>query len=328
MTALQTRFFASIRGEEAPADSPDALSLVEATTPDALDRVFRLRYRLYLQEGYISPCPDERFTDRYDPWSVNYTVQLGSRPIGTVRMIWNSPIGFWTEALFNFPRPDLPAGVRLIDDPAALAEIGADLVIEAAGRASVLPWGRAALAAGADFAPASTSALTDPAILGELRSLAIAHGRQVLVPPGALRGVDALAAASRLPLDSVRHEIVKPPAAWAGSGAEDLCDLAELGAPSCFLEASAGEAAARFPNNANVAAISALAGLGLERTTVALIADPGASRNIHRIVARGAFGTLKVTLENHPLADNPRSSALTALSLVRLVENRTAPIVI
>jgi aspartate dehydrogenase len=222
----------------------------------------------------------------------------------------------------------LPADIAVIDDPAALAGLSPRLVVEAAGRGAVLPWGRAALAAGADFAPVSTSAFADGAILADLAARAVAAGRQVLVPPGALGGIDALAAAARMGLDSVRHEIVKPPAAWAGTPAAAATDLAALSAPLVLAEGDAATIARDYPQNANVAMISALAGLGPGSTRVALVADPAATRNRHRVTATGAFGTMTVTLDNAPLPANPKTSALAALSLVRLIENRVAAVVL
>ncbi|QYK41538.1 MAG: aspartate dehydrogenase [Paracoccaceae bacterium] len=238
-----------------------------------------------------------------------------------------APVRLAGVGLRDAARAGLP-DVPLLTDPAGLAALRPDLVVEAAGRAAVLPWGRAALAAGADFAPCSTSAFADDAVLPELLDLARAARRQVIVPPGALGGIDALSAAGRLSLAAVRHEIVKPPAAWAGTEAERLCDLAALTAPAAFFTGSARQAAARFPQNANVALISALAGLGADGTTVALIADPAALRNAHVVTATGDFGTMTVRLENRPLAANPKSSELTALSLVRLIENRAGVLVI
>lgn len=216
----------------------------------------------------------------------------------------------------------------LISDPGELAALNPDLVVEAAGRAAVMPWGEAALRAGADFAPASTSAFAEEGNLDRLLTLARAHNRQILIPPGALGGIDALSAAARMPLDSVTHEVTKPALAWQGTEAETLCDLATLTSPHCFFEGTAREAARRFPQNANVALITALAGLGPDATTLRLIADPAATANRHRVVAQGDFGLMEITLDNLPLAHNPKSSALTALSLVRLIENRANPLVI
>ncbi|MFN6976613.1 MAG: aspartate dehydrogenase, partial [Gemmobacter sp.] len=220
----------------------------------------------------------------------------------------------------------LPDGAALIHDPGALAALRPTLVVEAAGRAAVAPWGRAALAAGADFAPASTAAFADPALLPDLMARAAACGRQIAIAPGALAGIDALAAAGCLPLHAVRHEIVKPPAAWAGTAAEALCDLTRLTAPVTFWEGPADQTAARFPQNANVAMITALAGIGPAATTIALTADPAATRNAHRLTATGAFGTLRAEVENRPLPGNPKSSELTALAFVRLISGRAGPL--
>lgn len=129
-------------------------------------------------------------------------------------------------------------------------------------------------------------------------------------------------------LDTVEHRITKPPGAWTGTGAEVLCNLAELNDKTDFFIGSARDAAADFPQNANVALIAALAGIGADRTRVTLTADPGASGNTHVITASGAFGRMTLQFENAPLPDNPKSSAMTALSLVRLIENRGAAVVI
>ena len=225
-------------------------------------------------------------------------------------------------------REGLPDGALLIRDPAELEATGARLVVEAAGRSSVLAWGLAALAAGMDFAVSSTSAFVDETILSSLVAQAETSGRQILVPPGALGGIDALAAAARLGLERVEHRITKPAAAWLGTHAETLCDLAQLSQPLAFFEGSAREAAGRFPQNANVAVITSMAGIGLDRTHVTLVADPCAHLNMHEIRAQGDFGTLEIRLQNQPLATNPKSSEMTALNIVRLIENRTARLVL
>jgi aspartate dehydrogenase len=222
----------------------------------------------------------------------------------------------------------LPKDARVITDPGDLASVPADLVVEAAGRDSVAGWGRAALAAGYDFAVSSTSAFVDEALFAELLALAVANRVHLIISPGALGGIDALSAASRLPMNSVRHTIIKPPVAWAGTAAEGLCDLAGLTEAMTFFEGSARAAAAAFPQNANVAVISALAGIGLDRTTVSLVADPEARLNSHSITAEGDFGRMAILLDNRTLADNPKSSEMTALSLVRLIETRAGGLVL
>lgn len=221
---------------------------------------------------------------------------------------------------------DLPAGVPRIADAQQLAAACPDVVVEAAGREAVSQWGEAALTHSDAFIVASTSAFADDALLERLTRIARDRASQLVIPPGAIGGVDALAAASALALADVAHTIVKPAAAWRGTEAETLLDLDALEEATTFFSGSAREAAARFPQNANVTVITALAGLGLDATRVALVADPGATRNRHVIHARGEFGVLDVAIEARPLPSNPKSSEMTALGLVRLVENRIRPL--
>ena len=222
------------------------------------------------------------------------------------------------------PRPGLPAGARLLTEPRELEAVAPDVVAEAAGRDSVAQWGRAALGAGADLVVSSVSALADPDLLAELHDLAARGGARLEVQPGALGGIDALSAARFLGLDAVEHRIVKPPAAWRGTLAEDLCDLVCLDAPQDFFRGSAAEAATSFPANANVAMTTALAGIGPDTTQVVLVADPSATTNRHEVTAVGAFGRLEVSTANDPLPDNPKSSLMAALNLARCIRARSA----
>lgn len=224
-------------------------------------------------------------------------------------------------------RHGLPAGARLISEPEELAGLDIDMVIEAAGRPAVAIWGEAALRHATSFVVSSTSAFCDDALLERLVAVARDTGSRVVVPSGALGDLGALAAASVLPIDEVTHTIVKPPRAWAGTRASEIVELERLDTRTEFFAGSAREAADRFPQNANVAVISALSGIGLDRTRIVLVADPDISRNVHEVSASGAFGRLELKLENEALKSNPKSSEMTALSLVRLIENSISPLV-
>lgn len=225
-------------------------------------------------------------------------------------------------------RPHLPEGAQLIDDPSDLAGFEPTVVAEAAGRASVEPWGHAALSAGADLIVSSVSAFADTRVLDDLRSVASMNRGAIQIQPGALAGVDALAAARHLGLDTVEHRIVKPPTAWRGTPADDLCDLDTLAAATELFIGTAAEVATRFPKNANVAMTTALAGVGPDATRVVLVADPDARTNRHELRATGGFGELDVRIDNEALPDNPKSSAMAALGLVRAIENRASALVI
>jgi aspartate dehydrogenase len=216
----------------------------------------------------------------------------------------------------------IPANAKVLTTPEELAELDVEVVMEAASRDAVALWGEWALRRARAFVVASASALCDTELLERFMQLAQDHGSQLILPPGALAGMDALSAAAILQLDSVVHRIIKRPEAWRGTAAESLTTLQGLTRAVTFYAGTAREAATRFPKNANVAVICALAGVGLDRTRVELIADPGAPGNVHQLSAVGDFGKLEVTIENRPLASNPKSSEMAALSLVRIVENR------
>jgi aspartate dehydrogenase len=225
-------------------------------------------------------------------------------------------------------RATIPEGIRFLGSPAELAALKPDIVVEAAGRAAIDMWAAAALAASPAMVIASTSAFCDDDLLPRLAAVAEAHGSRILIPSGAIGAVDALASAAVLGLDEVTHQIVKPPVAWKGTPAEKLLDLSALSERTVFFAGTAREAAGRYPQNANATVVTSLAGIGLDKTRVELVADPAFRGNGHRIVARGAFGRLDITLENNPLPTNPKSSELTALSLVRLIEHQMNVVII
>lgn len=202
------------------------------------------------------------------------------------------------------------------------------VVLDCAGHQGLLAHGETVLRAGMDVITLSVGALSDPDLLARLLAAAEAGRSQLELVPGAVGGVDALAAARVGGLERVTYIGRKPPLGWKGSPAESVLDLDALTESAEHFRGSAREAARRYPKNANVAAMVALAGLGMEETTVSLIADPALSRNRHEVFAEGAFGQFRIEIEGRPLADNPKSSALAAMSMVRAVDRRAARLVL
>ncbi len=244
------------------------------------------------------------------------------------RLLADTPIEVVAVGVRNAaaPRTDIPDSATVIDDPAALAELEPHVVAEAAGRESVVAWASAGFASGADVIISSVSALADPVVLDELTSLAGSNNAQLHIQPGALGGIDALSSARLMGIDSVEHRIVKPPNAWKQTPADSLCNLDTLSEATEFFRGNAAETAHAFPKNANVAMTTALAGIGPERTTLRLVADPSSTTNRHEIFAHGAFGRLDITIANNPLPGNPKSSAMAALNLARALQNRVQTI--
>jgi aspartate dehydrogenase len=215
--------------------------------------------------------------------------------------------------------------VQVVDRFEKLTDIP-ELAVECAGHTAVAEYGETCLTSGADFLVTSVGALTDAPLLDRLKRASRTHIGKVLIPAGALAGIDALAAARFGGLERVRYTSRKLPLAWLGTPAEKMCDLSSLTASAEFYTGNAGDAARLFPQNANVAATIALAGLGFDRTEVSLNADPDAPGNVHVLEAEGGFGRLRVEIENKPLEDNPRTSTLAALSVLRAIHNRIGAI--
>jgi aspartate dehydrogenase len=188
--------------------------------------------------------------------------------------------------------------------------------------------GPAVLRRGIDCLVISIGALADAKLFASLKSAARDGNSRILLSAGAIGGVDAIAAMRLGGLTSVRYRSRKPPLAWRGSPAERLVDLGKLAKRTMLYKGTAGEAALLYPQNANVAATVALAGLGFDATEVELVADPDAPGNIHEIEAEGASGRFAIELQGKPSRTNPKTSALAALSVARALINEQAMIVI
>lgn len=206
----------------------------------------------------------------------------------------------------------------LFQDVHALLELGPNLVVEAASAEAVRMWGEAVLASGADLMMVSVGALADPGFLDRLMQRAQMAGRRIHVPSGAIGGLDILKGARIGGLEECRLTTTKPPRALKGApGIMELgIDLDAIDSPTVVFEGPANQAVRLFPKNVNVAAAVSLAGIGSDRTTVRIVADPAVERNVHEFVARGAFGEASVRLVNLPSPTNPRTSYLVILSLI------------
>jgi len=200
----------------------------------------------------------------------------------------------------------------------------ADLVVECAPAAILDQICVPMLNAGKQVMVLSASALLPRP---DLVDLARAKGGQIIVPTGALIGLDAVCAAAEGTISKVEMVTRKPPAGLAGAPylvANGVC-LDGLNAALRVFRGSARDAAAAFPANVNVVAALSLAGIGPDRTTIEIWADPAAMRNCHQITVESDSASFTMSIENVP-SENPRTGRITALSVIAALRKLTAPL--
>jgi aspartate dehydrogenase len=219
------------------------------------------------------------------------------------------------------PRPGV--AVRVCRDVDELLELGPDVGVELGGHAALACHGPRVLRAGIDLLMLSIGALAQPSVERALLDAAHDGESQAVVLSGGIGALDAISSAKIGGLERVMHTTRKP--------ARALLPVAEAEAlrePVELFCGSAREGVLRFPESINVAAAVSLAGIGLDRTEVRVIADPGVLRNRHEVVAEGAFGKLRFEIENVPTLDNPRTGRLVAMSVVHALRRRQSPLAI
>ena len=217
------------------------------------------------------------------------------------------------------------AGFRKPPAIVSLAELAeADIVVEAAPSSVFEAVATAAIARGRIFVPSSVGALLPRMHLVEE---ARRTGARIVVPTGALLGLDAVRAAAEGDVASVTIETRKPPRGLVGAPyleQHGIDVLAVKDEKKLVFKGNAYDAAQGFPANVNVAAALALAGIGPQRTTIEIWADPHVTRNTHTIRVDAAAARLTMTIENVPSEENPRTGKITPLSILACLRGLTS----
>jgi aspartate dehydrogenase len=227
--------------------------------------------------------------------------------------------------LVRRPRRDEPL---LTHDPERFLGLHLDAVLECAGHQAVRDHGVRCLEAGADLVLTSVGALVDEALRARLYDAAGAAGRRLVIASAGIGALDILAAAAVGGLERVTVTVRKDPSAWYGTAAEAACDLATLSTSVTLFDGSVREGAALYPQNVNISAAAALAGIGLDRTRLVIVVDPALRRHAVEIEAEGAFGRFSFAEEVEPSAANPKTGTLVAMALIKTVRQLSLPVVI
>ncbi|MBS7537359.1 aspartate dehydrogenase [Ancylobacter lacus] len=200
----------------------------------------------------------------------------------------------------------------------------ADIVVECAP-AALLP----AIAGPFLKAGKTVIVLSSGAILAhqDLVELAREHGGQIVVPTGALLGLDAVTAAAEGDIRSVRMVTRKPVKGLVGAPylVERDISIDNITEPVCVFDGTPREAAIGFPANLNVAVALALAGIGPDRTRLQIWADPALTRNTHTIEVDADSASFSMSIANVP-TENPKTGRITALSVISYLRKLDAPL--
>ncbi len=219
---------------------------------------------------------------------------------------------------YTNPVPVVPLG--------RLAEL-AEVVVECAPPELFLEIAQSAIERGRIFMPLSVTSLINHM---DMIERAKTTGARIMVPTGALLGLDAVRAVAEGTIHSVTMITRKPPKGLrtAKFVVEKGIDLDGLKGPIKLYEGTVREAAALFPANVNIAVALGLAGIGIERTRYEIWADPGVDRNTHSVRVDADSTRFEMSIANIPTEENPATGRNTALSVIALLRRLTAPIVV
>ncbi len=265
----------------------------------------------------------------------NTTLGVGIGGLGTIglpvaRWLATSPPGLKLLAVSarNRERAAARLATLRIDVPVVPAgELAdrADLVIECMPAASFDAVAVPAVEAGRIFIALSAGALLERPNLVET---ARRTGARIIVPSGAILGLDAVRAAAQGTIRSVRMITRKPPQGLAGSPYLEQHRIALDGIkePVRVFAGTAREGARGFPANVNVAAALAMAGIGPEATSLEIWADPALTRNTHRIEVEADSARFSMAIEGVPSEDNVRTGKITPLSVIACLKGLVEPL--
>lgn len=218
--------------------------------------------------------------------------------------------------------------VPLLVGPEALRAAKPEAVLEAATHEAVREQLVELLDAGISVVVLSAGALTNDALRQAAERAAARTRARLYVPSGGIGGTDALKAACVAGVDHVSIQVAKPPAAWRGIPYVEALNvpLDRLAGPEVLFEGPAREGVPHFPQNVNIAAVLAMAGIGFDRTRLKVVADPSLTRNTHTIEVSGRSGRFKVVLENVPAPENPKTAWLACYSALAALKEIASPI--
>ena len=199
----------------------------------------------------------------------------------------------------------------------------ADLVVETAGGEIVPELARRTFSAGKHLLLISMGALLEHP---EVIEMAREKGCRLILPSGAIAGLDGIKGACEGRVDHVTINTRKPPKSIRNAPfvVKHNIDVDAFTEETELYSGSVREAIRGFPDNVNVAACVSMAGIGPDKTSIRIVAVPGLERNCHTIDIEGEFGTLNISIAN-ALSANPSTGRLTVMSIIRTIKDVMDP---
>jgi len=192
-----------------------------------------------------------------------------------------------------------------------------DIIIECASKGAIKEYGKKIIDSKKDLIVLSVGAFSDEKYLIELQNLSNLNNTKILIPTGAIAGLDSIRSVKKY-LNTLTIVTTKNPKSLIGAPyfKTSKIRIDEILKETVLFEGNAVDAIELFPANVNVAVSVALAGIGLVKTQVKIVADPTLSVNKHEIVGEGTFGKIQIVVQNIPSPSNPRTSYLASLSAI------------
>jgi len=199
-----------------------------------------------------------------------------------------------------------------------------DLIVECASVSAVEEVALKSITNGKDAIIMSVGAFADKKLFLKLYKLAEEKNQKIYIPSGAIAGIDAVKAGSLGKISEVTLTTTKPVYGLKSALEDQGFKTDEITESKTVFEGTVFEAISKFPQNINVSVVLSLA--SRYPAKVKIIADPTLTVNRHEIVVKGSIGTIKTCVENNPCKDNPKTSALAAYSVIRLIKDLSEPI--
>ena len=196
---------------------------------------------------------------------------------------------------------------------------GCSLMVEAVSAEDTKDIIRKALSAKRSVLCMSVGKLLNAA---ELFRLAKKNNCSLLVPSGAIAGLDAIKAAGLVGVDQVTLTTRKPTTGFRDNPyfRQRGIDLTKIKKETTLFHGRVDEAVKVFPQNINVAATLALAGRCKRKLVIRIMTSPQYKTNSHEIEMTGDFGRISTRTDNVVCPDNPRTSYLAVLSGIQTLK--------